>query len=65
MSFNSAKSPTRPSEKDIAASDVAPTSSKPSSEPSKKPSDTGDSTGKGKKMDFKAALLWAQEIREK
>ena len=33
--INSAKSPTHPSEKDIAASEVALTSSKPSSEPSK------------------------------
>ena len=58
---NSTKSPTHPSKKDIAASDVAPIS-KPSSEPSKKTSDTGDSTGEGKKMDFKAALLRAREI---
>ena len=49
---SSTKSPTRPSKKDIAASDVAPIS-KPSSEPSKKPSDTGDSTGEGKKMTSK------------
>ena len=58
---SSTKSPTHPSKKDIAASDVAPIS-KPSSEPSKKTSDTGDSTGEGKKMDFKAALLRACEI---
>ena len=58
---SSTKSPTHPSKKDIAASDVAPIS-KPSSEPGKKTSDTGDNTGEGKKMDFKAALLRACEI---
>ena len=58
---SSTKSPSHPSKKDIAASDVAQIS-KPSSEPSKKTSDTGDSTGEGKKMDFKAALLRACEI---
>ena len=58
---SSTKSPTHPGKKDIADSDVAPIS-KPSSEPSKKTSDTGDSTGEGKKMDFKAALLRACEI---
>ena len=59
---SSTKSPTRPSKNDIAASDVAPISTKPSSEPSQKTSDTGASTGQGKEMDFKAVLLRAREI---
>ena len=56
VSKSLAKPSGSPSEKNIAASDVAPISSKCSSEPSIKTSDTGDSTGKGKKMDFRAAL---------